>query len=81
MTDTSMAKTTPEAEERQEPSREFRDKVIHGSVTATEYQQVDEALDVAGFRSMSEGVRTLGLLFVRLPALRDLVKQHRGIAA
>lgn len=68
-----------EPEERQAPAP--RKAVIHGSVSDEEYQEVDKAIDAAGFRSHSEGVRTIGLLFARLPALRELVRLHRQLAA
>lgn len=71
--------STAEADERQAPAP--RKAVIHGSVSDDEYREVDGAIAAAGFRSHSEGVRTIGLLFARLPALRDLVRKHRQLAA
>ena len=80
MTDSGLVpNTTTEAGDRQAPAP--RKAVIHGSVTDEEYREVDGAIDAAGFRSHSEGVRTLGLLFARVPAIRDLVIQHRSLAA
>src|SRR4051812_20691603 len=77
MADSELAsKSTPENEDRQELSTR-RDRLVGGSVNAAEYKEVDEALAAARFRTMSEGMRTLGLLFARLPEMRALVAKHR----
>lgn len=75
MTDSSIAKSTPETEERQE--RELRTELLRGAVTPTELVEVEKAFDDAGFRSQSEGIRTLSLLFARLPDLRAIIAAHR----
>jgi hypothetical protein len=80
MADSELApNSTAEPDERQGPPP--RKQVLHGSVNDLEYREVDQALDAAGFRNMSEGIRTLALLFSRVPGIRDLVLEHRSKAA
>jgi hypothetical protein len=75
MGDSAIEKSTADSGDRQE--RDWRTEQLRGVVTSAEFEEVDKALTEAGFRSMSEGVRTLSLLFARLPEMRALVAQHR----
>lgn len=53
-----------------------RKDVIAGSVNADEKARVLSALDQAGFRNQSEGVREVMLAFTGSAEIRDAVRRH-----
>lgn len=65
---------TAESQDRQAAPRR---EMLHGAVSAPEKQEVADQLEAAGFRTMSDGIRCLGLLFARSPEIRELVIEHR----
>jgi len=59
-----------------EQERENRDRIVGGSVTATEEKDILAAIDQGGFRNKSQGARVILLAYTRSAKVRDFVASY-----